>query len=104
MKRARMVTQFESPVSVYDLDALRYEATWHGIVNRLREDADRKAAEVGGHVDPDVRPLLAEPQLKQHLIFGGDWLLFAAEWTILVPDDFDIVGEAKRDEPKWRDR
>lgn len=104
MKRVRMVTQFESQVDVLDLDALRYEPTWHGIVARLRDDAQKKAEEVGGHVDPDVAPVLMEPQLKQHVLFGGDWLLFAAEWTILVPDDFNIEDEAQRDAPKWRDR
>ena len=102
MKRARIVTRHEGPVNVMDIDSLLNGGGWHTIVVQLREDASKIAAEVGGYVDPDVPPLFTSPQLRQHVTFGGDWLLFAAEWTILVPDDFDAEEAARRDERKWK--
>lgn len=103
MKRVRMVTTHQGPVSMDQVTRLTMDpAEWSKIAQSLRQDADKRAAEVGGYVDPDVAPTFVNPQVKQHHVFGGDWLLWAAEWTVLVPDSFDEVEESRRDEKIWK--
>lgn len=98
MKRAQIDTVIEHQMLHGDYAKLRDPHTWKEILGALRHQADTVAASVGGHVDPDVLPTFLEPQVKQHVLVGGDWLLFAARWTVLVPESFDVVTAARVDE------
>jgi hypothetical protein len=98
MKRALIDTVIEHQLTWQEFQRLNTPQLWKEIIDGLRAQADATAAAVGGHVDPDVLPTLLEPQVRKHAIVGGDWLLFAARWTVLVPEKFDNITAAREDE------
>jgi hypothetical protein len=103
VKTARIVTKVEAQVSQEDIRRLQDSRVWKEILESLRYQAGTKAAEAGGHLDATRLPTFVEPQLVTHPIVGGDWWLFAAEWYVVVPEKFDDVEAARRDEILWKE-
>jgi hypothetical protein len=97
MKRAQIDVVIEHQMTHDEFKRLNTPEFWKEILGGLRAQADAVAASVGGHVDSTVLPDLLEPQVKKHVLVGGDFLLFASRWTVLVPESFDVVEEARRD-------
>lgn len=57
------------------------------ILNRLRYEADRRAAEVGGHVIETRLPEIIVRQGQSPIL--GDMTLIGTRWWLEVPDSFD---------------
>lgn len=59
------------------------------LIERVRGKAEEEARAVGGRLQTDTLP---EFYIRRgsHVTFGGDYLLVASRWTVLVPDQFDM--------------
>lgn len=65
------------------------------IINKHRVFADQRAAEVGGRLRLDHQP---EWYIRRgsDLINGGDYILTASRWIVVVPNAFDMQHAAAR--------
>lgn len=99
VKRAQVVVGWE-----HDL-AIPASAQW--LARESRRDmyakASKLAQDAGGHIDNTVQPEIRGPVHVQRETDGAQVVAMAAQFTVLVPDSFDVNREAMESARRWVD-
>lgn len=100
MKRAKLITEHKWTVDGFKALGPADQAAREAL-RVLTQAAQEALAPLGGRIDHNAPPSFLGPTAVGDEATGADLIVFAVEWTVLVPRAFDSEAEAVRDAWKW---